>query len=351
MRGGTVVSGRKLTRRNPIALLAALLLLVTLPAAPARAEAADAVTCRDVSTPISVPGAAPGSIYGRYCRTAVENGNPLQILVPGSTYSHVYWDLPGVDARYSYTRFMNQHGYDTLAIDRLGIGRSTRPVLAAFVDAHSNADALHQVVDSVRARGVAGRRYGRIVLTGHSYGTFTSDLTAATHGGVDGIIGTGWMQGPTPQGNMAVFSVFHPASMDPKFEDTVIDPGYATTQPGKRGFFYEASKADPAVVAADEDTKDTLSSAEINWMVHANTGMTTRIGVPTLRVLGERDPVMCNPDPCTQQWMEETAPPLFPAGVEVYSQPGAGHNIALERGNTGGFEAALSWLARRFPAR
>jgi pimeloyl-ACP methyl ester carboxylesterase len=328
--------------------LVALVLLFSLPVTPARAEAAGAGTCNDVSTPISVPGAAPGTIYGRYCRTAVQNGNPLQILVPGSTYSHVYWDLPGVDGHYSYARFMNHHGYDTLAIDRLGIGRSTRPTLSAFVDANANADALHQVVDSVRAQGVAGRHYRRIVLTGHSYGTFTSDLAAATFGGIDGIIGTGWMQGPTMQGNMAVFSVFHPATMDPKFKDTVIDPGYATTQPGKRGFFYEDT--DPAVLAADEQTKDTLSSAEINWMVHANTGMTTRIGVPTLRVLGERDPVMCNPDPCTQQWMEETAPALFPAGVEVYSQPGAGHNVALDRGNAGGFQVALSWLERHFPA-
>jgi pimeloyl-ACP methyl ester carboxylesterase len=333
-----------------VTLLTVLVLLFSLPVTLARAETDGAVTCSDVSTPISVPGADPGTIYGHYCRTAVRNGNPLQILVPGSTYSHVYWDLPGVDARYSYARFMNHRGYDTLAIDRLGIGRSTRPTLSAFVDAHSNANALHQVVDSVRTQGVAGRRYGRIVLTGHSYGTFTSDLTAATYGGVDGIIGTGWMQGPTPQGNMEVFGVFHPANQDPKFKDTVIDPGYATTQPGKRGFFYEESKADPAIIAADEETKDTLSSAEINWMVHANTGMTTRIKVPTLRILGERDRVMSNPDPCSQQWMEETAPALFPAGVEVYSQPGAGHNVALERGNAAGFQVALSWLERHYPA-
>lgn len=331
-------------------LLSVLVLLFSLPVTLARAETAGAVTCRDVSTPISVPGADPGTIYGRYCRTDHPNGNPLQILVPGSTYSHVYWDLPDVDVRYSYARFMNQHGYDTLAIDRLGIGRSTRPALAAFVDAHSNADALHQVVESVRTHGVAGRRYGRIVLTGHSYGTFTSDLTAATYGGVDGIVGTGWMQGPTHQGNLEVFSVFHPAAMDPKFKDEVIDPAYATTQPGKRSYFYEASKADPAVIAADEQTKDTLSGAEIDWMVHANTGMTTRIDVPTLRILGERDRVMCNPDPCTQQWMEETAPSLFPAGVEVFSQPGAGHNVALERGNVEGFRVALSWLERHYPA-
>lgn len=202
--------------------MAVLVLLLSLPVTLARAETAGAVTCSDVSTPISVPGADPGTIYGHYCRTAVRNGNPLQILVPGSTYSHVYWDLPGVDGRYSYARFMHQHGYDTLAIDRLGIGRSTRPTLAAFVDANANADALHQVVDSVRAHGVAGRHYRRIVLTGHSYGTFGSELTAATYGGVDGIIGTGWLQGPTPQGNMAVFSLLYAAAMDPRFKDTLV---------------------------------------------------------------------------------------------------------------------------------
>jgi pimeloyl-ACP methyl ester carboxylesterase len=246
---------------------------------------------------------------------------------------------------------MNRHGYDTLAIDRLGIGRSTRPTMAAHVDAYSNADALHQVVQAVRRNGVAGRRYDRIVLTGHSYGTLTSDLTAATYGGVDGVIGTGWLQQPTPLGLVGVLSLFWSAPMDPKFRSTIVDPGYVTTRPGLRGFFYEAGDTDPAVLAADEEAKDTASSAEMTYLVPGNSRMTTRIGVPTLRIIGERDRVMCNPDPCTQRWLEATAPALFPAGVEVYAQPGAGHNIALERGNNGGFQAALSWLERRFPAR
>ena len=330
------------------AVLAALLALVSL-TAPGRAEAADAVTCRDVLTSISVPGAAPGSIYGRYCRTAHSTGHPLQILVAGVTYTHLYWDLPGFDGRYSYAGFMSRHGYDTLAIDRLGTGRSTRPTLAMHVDAYSNADALHQVVDSVRTNGLDGRRYDRIVLTGHSYGTFTSDLTAATYGDVDGIIGTGWLQQPTPLGLVGVLSLFWSAGLDPKFQGAVVDLGYVTTRPGLRGFFYEAGDTDPAVLGADEQTKDTASSAEMTYLVPANTGMTTRIGVPTLRIVGERDRVICNPDPCTQRWLDATTPALFPAGVEAYAQPGAGHNVALERSNVGGFDAALSWLERRFP--
>src|SRR5882762_8387700 len=137
-----------------MALLVALVLLFSLYLAPAQALTSDAATCTDVSTSISVVGASPGSIFGRYCATAHDTGHPLQILVPGVTYSHAYWDLPGFGGRYSYTRFMNRHGYDTLAIDRLGIGRSTRPTLAMYVDAYANADALHQVVDSVRRNGL-----------------------------------------------------------------------------------------------------------------------------------------------------------------------------------------------------
>ena len=335
------------------ALLVTLVLLCSLAVVPAEAgaEAADAVGCRDVSTPISVVGAAPGSIHGRYCQSNHGAARPLQILVPGVTYTHSYWDLPGFGGRYSYTRFMIEHGYDTLAIDRLGIGRSTRPTLAANVDAYSNADALHQVVQAVRSTGVAGRHYDRIVLTGHSYGTFTSDLTAATYGGVDGIIGTGWLQQPTPLGLVGVLSLFWSAGIDPKFRGAIADPGYVTTRPGLRGFFYEAGETDPAVLAADEQGKDTASSAEMSYLLPANTRMTTRIGVPTLRIIGERDRVVCNPDPCTQRWLDETTPALFPAGVEAYAQPGAGHNVALERGNAGGFEAALSWLEHRFPVR
>jgi pimeloyl-ACP methyl ester carboxylesterase len=106
---------------------------------------------------------------------------------------------------------------------------------------------------------------------------------------------------------------------------------------------------DPAVIAADEATKDTASLAETTYLIPENTGLTTRIGVPTLRVIGQFDRVMCNPLQCTQAGLDLLAPTLFPSGAEVYVQPGAGHNVALELNNTGGFDAALSWLQDRFP--
>lgn len=315
--------------------------------APIPAQAADAVTCSDVTTPISVAGVPNGEIYGRYCRSAEGGAKPLQILVPGVTYTHTYFDLPGFDGRYSYTKFMNDRGYDTLAIDRLGIGRSTRPLLGLAVNAYSNADALHQVVDAARS-GELGRDYGKIVLTGHSYGTFVSDLTSATYHDVDGVIGTGWFQQPSALGVVSLVANLWPAAVDPRFLGKVVDPTYVTTRPGTRGYFYESADTDPAVIAADDASKDTASLSETTYLVPVNTGLSTRIGVPTLRIVGQYDRVICNPAPCTQSGLEQAAPALFPSGADVYVQPGAGHNVALELNNTGGFDASLAWLESRF---
>ena len=334
--------------RRLIIVAATAAVLLTASAAPA--PAAEAFTCTDVNTPISVPGVPDGTIYGRYCASADSAGKPLQILVPGITYTNAYFDFPGFGGRYSYTDFMNARGYDTLAIDRLGIGRSTRPALGVLVNAFSNADALHQVIDSVRSNGLGGRHYAKIVLTGHSYGTFVADLTSATYHDVDGVIGTGWFQQPTVLGVAGIVSILTPAALDPRFIGTIVDPTYVTTRPGARGFFYHAPDTDPAVVAEDEATKDTASLSETTYLIPEATGLTTRIGVPTLRVIGQYDNVICNPLPCTQSGLDQLAPALFPAGAQVYVQPDAGHDIALELNNTDGFDAQLSWLRTEFPA-
>ncbi|MGW6276849.1 alpha/beta hydrolase [Kribbella sp. NPDC055071] len=303
--------------------------------------------CSDISTPISIAGVPDGVIYGRYCRAPASTGKPLQILVPGVTYTHAYFDLPGFDGRYSYVKYMNARGYDTLAIDRLGIGKSTRPPLGVTVNAYSNADAVHQVVAAVRA-GELGRAYPKVVLTGHSYGTFVADLTSATYHDVDGVIGTGWFQQPSALGVVGLVSTLWPAAIDPRFLGKIVDPTYVTTRPGTRGFFYQADNADPAVIAADDALKDTASLSETTYLVEVNTGLSTRIGVPTLREVGALDRVICNPIACTQRGLEQQAPALFPAGAEVYVQPGAGHDIALELNNTAGFDRAAEWLEAKF---
>jgi pimeloyl-ACP methyl ester carboxylesterase len=317
-------------------------------ASPALADGPQ-ITCRDLAVPVRLSLIGNASIYGEYCTATAGDQRPLQILVPGITYTHAYFDLPGFDGRYSYVTFMNERAYDTLAIDRLGIGESTRPLIAATVNADSNAAALHQVVQYARGGGLT-RRYDRVVLTGHSYGTFTSDLESASYRDVDGIIGTGWLQQPTALGIAGIVSILTPANLDPKFFGTVLDPGYVTTRPGARDYFYAPGDTSPAVVAADERLKNTASLAETTYIIPENLGgLTERIGVPTLRLVGDQDRVMCVGDSCSASNLAATLPPLFPAGVDLYVQQGAGHDVALEESNTAGFDAMLSWLQIRFP--
>ena len=306
-------------------------------------------TCRNLLVPAEVALVGNASIYGEYCSVPGGATRPLQVLVPGITYTHAYFDFPGFDGRYSYVKFANSHGYDTLAIDRLGTGQSTRPLIAATVNAYSNAQALHDVVQYVRGAGL-GHAYENVVLTGHSYGTFTSDLESATYHDVDAIIGTGWLQQPTVTGLAGVLSVLTPALLYPAFLGQAVDPTYVTTTPGTRGFFYAAADTDPAVIAADEQRKSTASLAEATYLVPENLGgLTERIGVPTLRVVGDQDRIMCLGDSCRPASLAATLPSLFPSGVDIYVQPGAGHDVALEINNIGGLDAMLSWLAVRFP--
>ena len=70
------------------------------------------------------------------------------------------------------------------------------------------------------------------------------------------------------EGADAPFTVvpgLYPAAADPRFGPlSGLDPGYLTTQPGTRYHaFYEPAQVDPAVVAYDEMTKGTVTSAEL----------------------------------------------------------------------------------------
>lgn len=103
------------------------------------------------------------------------------------------------------------------------------------------------------------------------------------------------------------------------------------------------------MIAADDATKNTASLSETTYLIPEATGLTTRIGVPTLRVIGQYDNVICDPLPCNQRGLDQLAPALFPAGVTVHVQPAAGDDIALELNDTDGFDAQLSWLRGQFP--
>ncbi len=128
--------------------------------APGTADAAQ-VTCADVSVPVRV-GLTAQSMNGTLC--VPQGATTLQVLVPGGTYNAVYWDI-GYDPQVlSYREAVNEAGIATVAVDRLGSGRSSRP-LSTLVTLATQAQAVHAVIQSLRPL------FRKLVLVGHSIGS------------------------------------------------------------------------------------------------------------------------------------------------------------------------------------
>jgi pimeloyl-ACP methyl ester carboxylesterase len=305
---------------------------------------------------VTVAGAlAPGlpkdqSIYGQYC-SADSSESVLQVLVHGGTYDHTYWDFRGFGGRYSYVEAMNRAGYATLAIDQLGVGRSSHPP-SVLTTQNSLAHGVHEVVQAARS-GALGRRWDKIILVGHSFGTLTSFLEAGTYSDVDGLIATGASHNPGAGGIGAIFSRVRPALLDPATRDEVPpgDLGYLSVVGARAAAFYDAANSDPAVIAADEATRrpGTVGvAATIPEYIPATRG----IKVPVLLANGGHDKVFCAQgggrsltDCADDAALYAAEKPFFPAAeLQTYVLPHAGHSANMALNSQDLFARMLTWV-------
>src|SRR5689334_22005511 len=156
-----------LLRRAGLTVLASALLAAVLPATAADAAHYPPGTreCRESLVPVDTTSAflQPGgsgtenhlelqSIFVRYCQPVAKPSSTVQVLVHGITYDHSYWDIPDPDGgdRYSYEAAAAKAGYATLAIDRIGAGRSSHPS-SYQVDINSNAATVRAVIHALRS--------------------------------------------------------------------------------------------------------------------------------------------------------------------------------------------------------
>ncbi|GAA4430772.1 alpha/beta hydrolase [Actinokineospora soli] len=265
-------------RLAAVALLAAGAGLV-----PVATAGAAQTTCEDVTVPSSA-----GSVYGRLC--VPEGATTVQVLVPGGTYSSAYWDIGHDPRTRSYRLAMNTAGIATLAVDRLGSGRSSKPS-SLLLGVGTQAEALHAVVRSVRPR------FDRVVLVGHSVGSAIAVTEAATHHDVDGVVVTGLTHQINLPGAVPVFTTLIPAPLS-DLPGYGLDLGYLTTSPGSRyASFHTPAIPDPAALAFDEATKTVVTPLETVDTVLISTlvPMTRRLTVPVMLVMGAGDANFCGP--------------------------------------------------------
>jgi pimeloyl-ACP methyl ester carboxylesterase len=345
-------------------------------------------TCTTSRLPVELtPGLliAPGSSLGialgkslgqQYVvvKLCLPNGRPVpqtvQVLVHGITYDHRYWNIADPadprGNRYSWEYAAAQAGYATAAIDQLGNGDSSHP-LSAFVDIDSNATAVHDVVQALRAgkltaAGQARPSFANVVLVGHSYGSMTSFIEASRFHDVDALLLEGVSHNVREvaapvniEGNM------YPAVLDPQFAGTLLDPGYITPLPGsQRSLFYApGTDVDPRIIQRDAATKGTVSQFELlNYPIIFRTKLDVR--APVFIINGSKDGIFCH-----QTLLDLGAPCLSAASLVANERPwfgprvpsldayivnGAGHDLNAFRSSQQTFAASMSWLLNKVPA-
>ncbi|WP_307793355.1 alpha/beta fold hydrolase [Amycolatopsis sp. MtRt-6] len=320
---------------------------------PARASAAEAA-CQDLHIPVSlvdVPllGIMDQTMYGRLC-VPPGGSRTLQVLVPGGTYSSAYYDPPGLPETRSFRRAVNNAGYATLALDRVGSGRSSKP-LSQLLTATTQANAVHHAIQAMRT-GAVGPRFDKIVLVGHSLGSATAIIEAATFRDVAGVVITGFTHRAAPLTVLPTLAALSPAVLDERMSEVVgLDAGYLTTLQGMRyTAFHSPGPFDQQVIDADEASKDLIAAGEIvdAVVIALVLPYSRRITVPVLVAMGERDNVFCGPlasDCSSAESLRQGEAGYYSpeARLRTFVVPGYGHSINFAPGAPLLHNAVTSW--------
>jgi pimeloyl-ACP methyl ester carboxylesterase len=345
-------------------LFSCALLMASLLFAMSSSVAA-APICKSSSLPVALGPGLPANkhVFVKLCLPEGTTPQLVQLLVHGVTYSHTYWDFPdptGGTTRYSYVASATSAGYATLSIDRIGIGNSSRP-LSALVGLDANVYVVHQVVQALRNGTIEGPggshpAFSKVIGVGHSFGSGILWFVATRHQNLDGLVLTGFTHKLNLDALPTLALQVYPAILDPRFGLLSMDVGYLTTTPNSRyGLFYAPAPADPAVVALDEQTKETLTEREV-----ADVGFLLLtpldIRVPVLLVMGQNDALFCSPpkggtDCSTAAALLASEGPFLGANVpslEGYVLPGAGHDVNLMLNAQEFFTAAQNWIQANF---
>jgi pimeloyl-ACP methyl ester carboxylesterase len=308
--------------------------------------------CRETTVPVALaPGqAAQYTIFGALCSPPGSNPHRVQtvhLAVHGATYSHLYNAWPLEPGTYSYADALMKAGYAVFTFDRIGIGQSSHPA-GASVTIDANAFVVHQLVQGLRSGSIGRTAFKRVVLVGHSLGSITSLAEASAYHDVDGVVLTGISHAVTASAADALQLV--QANQDPRFAGQNLDDGYQTTVPGTRGTaFYYLPVTDPRVLALDEATKETVTTAELTTFGPTLTPATSlAIHVPVLIVNGQFDQLVCGDGfaICANgAALAAAEAPFFApeACLQTVVTPRAGHDLNLEPSAPATYAAIRAW--------
>jgi pimeloyl-ACP methyl ester carboxylesterase len=275
-----------------------------------------------------------------------ERRDTVQVLVHGGGYDHRYWDAGTINGTdYSYARDMAGRCYSVLALDRLGAGESSRPD-GDLTDKEQDASSIAQILTELRKQNnLTGRKFKKIVLVGHSFGSFSSIYTLGAHGDlVDALVVTGWTNAPGV------------VPIDPAFiQALLVNPYISLPAEVRTALFYHLAAADPAVIAFDNavltdtttrgfvvDAVDVFTARALGDVnqIKALTKV-DQIGVPVFVQLGDFDALFPASLAGAEAGFYSGAPQ-----VTVDTLSNIGHSFNLHSNHQAGWDRIAGWIGR-----
>lgn len=247
------------------------------------------------------------------------------VLLHGLSYTGEAWDIDG----YSYARILAAAGYDVVAIDRLGYGRSELEDGRAVTTLGHSAMATRVVQE-------LSHDYEHVVLAGHSAGAETAISAAGLRGApVSALVSMGYTTFPGPEFLVRDFAADQVAALT---DDYV----YFLGTPERRAeLFYDADHADEEVIAQDTADAVLTPSGEVQTIaVQPGRVGSALVDVPVLLQLADGDELF--PAVFAPLWEAQ-----FVAAGSVTTDivEDAAHTYMTHRGGPAAAERIATWLA------
>ncbi|KAF2464114.1 alpha/beta-hydrolase [Lindgomyces ingoldianus] len=288
----------------------------------------------------------------------MKGGKEKTVLVAthGLGYDRRYWAPSYKPDEYSFVQYALANGYSIFYYDRLGTGKSQ--ILSGYTNQASNQiEILSKMVQEIRKGMYTSTvKASKIVLVGHSFGSFISDAMVAQYPGlVEGVVLTGiGFAGLTDDAGPS--SRWIPSAFASRIASTVssayrsLDSGYLSfgdVYAHIETFFHQPNYAVDVVEYAQAISQpfaiaEYLSLGRISLVAAEFKG-------PVFITSGQFDLIVCGGE-CKSTFANGTQKEKFPKArvLETYAHPGAGHGVNFGANATGFFGKTVEFLDKNF---
>ncbi|KLO15178.1 hypothetical protein SCHPADRAFT_825102 [Schizopora paradoxa] len=237
------------------------------------------------------------TINAQYCVPPPESqqdskSSTVQFLIHGVGFDKSYWDFPYDPANYSYVQAANMAGYTTFAIDRLGVGESSKPDPISAVQFASNVEVVKALTKKLRQGEIDGvNPIEKVIHVGHSFGSLISNALASEAPDLsDALVLTGYSHNSS--GNGPLFDIANDVDA---LRFSSLPNGYLLSSSGVYGqelAFFHVGGFDQQVANLATQTAQTVTVGELLTQGQGAVPAPDFKG-PVLTITGQNDQPFC----------------------------------------------------------